>query len=56
MNEETKAKVNHIVEMMSIYQASIDGADIENMRLAKAGLETQEQELMQIKKELDKKR
>lgn len=53
MNQETKAKVKQIVEIISIYQTSIEGADRESIQLLREDLINKEQELAQIKQELE---
>lgn len=53
MDEVTKAKVRQITEMVSIYQSSMDGTDVESMKLVKMDLKNKEQELTAIQKSLD---
>lgn len=53
MDEKTKAELDQIMDMISIYQSSIDGSDVETMKLIEIDLNKKKQQLLEIQERLN---
>lgn len=53
MDEKTKAELDQIMDMISIYQSSIDGADVETVKLIEMDLNKKKQQLSEMHERLN---